>query len=126
MALPQLERELHRNQKVFASVPSDTRQPVFVGKTITHADFNIFHHLDNAMLLDPYILQPWPALMDWDIEMRKLPELSKYLEERPTLNGIGEDPGLEDRNGVRITQRTPGGRAWLKDGLWCLGESPPS
>ena len=29
----------------------------------TLADFNIFHHLDNAMLLEPDLLHAWPALL---------------------------------------------------------------
>ena len=28
------------------------------------------------------------------------------------------EPNLQDRNGVRITQRHPAGKAWLVDGLW--------
>ena len=87
---------------------------------VTHADFNVFHHLDNAMLLEPELLRPWPALADWDAAMRKMPALAGFLRERPVLNGIGEDPGLEDRHGTRVTQRSPEGRAWLREGLWCF------
>eukprot|EP01046_Picozoa_sp_COSAG06_P021587 COSAG06_NODE_1629_length_8873_cov_6.041486_7_plen_323_part_00 len=85
----------------------------------TLADFNIFHHLDNAQLLEPDLLQGSPALQRWQERMVSLPSLNKYLRQRPVLNGIGEDPGLEDRNGVRITQRSEQGKAWLtRDGLW--------
>jgi len=89
----------------------------------TLADFNIFHHLDNAQLLEPDLLQGSPALQRWQERMISLPSLNKYLRQRPALNGIGEDPGLEDRNGVRITQRSEQGKAWLtKDGLWSFDD----
>ena len=55
--------------------------------------------------------------------MLSLPRLAAYLSQRPELNGIGEDPGLEDRAGVRVTQRRPEGRAMLRDGLWLFEDT---
>jgi glutathione S-transferase len=135
-ALPQLERQLAAAAE--ASTPRiGGLSPVLAGDVFfagggmegagesaedgpSLADFNIFHHLDNAQLLEPDLLHGYNALGRWQQRMLALPRLQSYLSRRPTLNGIGEDPGLEDRHGVRVTQRTPGGRAWLRDGLWCL------
>mmetsp|Transcript_50791 Transcript_50791/g.129244 ORF Transcript_50791/g.129244 Transcript_50791/m.129244 type:complete len:268 (+) Transcript_50791:94-897(+) len=115
-ALIQLEIELTRAQQTSGG------QPFFAGATPAHGDFNAFHHLDNAMLLEPDILQRTESLSEWFGRMRSLPQLQGFLSNRPVLNGIGEDPGLEDRLGVRITQRAPPGRAWLVDGCWSFEE----
>ena len=135
-ALPQLERELDRAAAgcaptgggassylpgevwfatTRASLDADSEED---GPTL--ADFNIFHHLDNAQLLEPDLLHGSPALQRFQERMLALPRLAHFLAQRPELNGIGEDPGLEDRHGVRVTQRSPEGRAWLRDGLWCF------
>jgi glutathione S-transferase len=154
-ALPQLERELERaaaassssspllpGEAFFASRSPEEcgggvweewegratvggRHPVEVVNDVTLADFNIFHHLDNAQLLEPDLLHGYAALQRWQERMHALPRLRRFLKERPVLNGIGEDPGLEDREGVRVTQRRPEGRAWLRDGLWCFGDDAP-
>jgi len=116
-ALVQLEIELIRAQQ------SSQGQPFFAGATPAHGDFNVFHHLDNAMLLEPDILHNKESLAAWFERMHALPQLKEFLSKRPVLNGIGEDPGLEDRNGVRITQRAPIGRAHLVDGCWLLQEN---
>lgn len=142
-ALPQLERELeraaaacapagggaspfHPGEVYFASgsVGEEEADPLSGGAPAddepTLADFNIFHHLDNAQLLEPDLLHGYSALRRWQERMRALPRLARFMENRPVLNGIGKDPGLEDRLGVRVTQRSPEGRAWLRDGLWCF------
>eukprot|EP00446_Apocalathium_sp_SHHI-4_P086839 CAMPEP_0177484036 /NCGR_PEP_ID=MMETSP0369-20130122/27804_1 /TAXON_ID=447022 ORGANISM="Scrippsiella hangoei-like, Strain SHHI-4" /NCGR_SAMPLE_ID=MMETSP0369 /ASSEMBLY_ACC=CAM_ASM_000364 /LENGTH=247 /DNA_ID=CAMNT_0018960103 /DNA_START=23 /DNA_END=762 /DNA_ORIENTATION=- len=106
-ALVQLEIELVRAQGASGGLP------FFGGAAPTYGDFNIFHHLDNAMLLEPDILHDKNNLAAWFEKMQEIPHLKEYLDTRPTLNGIGEDPGLEDRNGLRVTQRQPAGRAWL-------------
>jgi glutathione S-transferase len=142
-ALPQLERELERaaaassssspllpGEAFFASRGPEEReeggrQSVEVVSDVTLADFNIFHHLDNAQLLEPDLLHGYAALQRWQERMHALPRLRRFLDERPVLNGIGEDPGLEDREGVRVTQRSPEGRAWLRDGLWCFDDDAP-
>ena len=142
-ALPQLERELERaaaassssspllpGEAFFASRGPEEREeggghPVEVVSDVTLADFNIFHHLDNAQLLEPDLLHGYAALQRWQERMHALPRLRRFLKERPVLNGIGEDPGLEDREGVRVTQRSPEGRAWLRDGLWCFDDDAP-
>ena len=138
-ALPQLERELERAAAACAAYAPLSPGDVFFATTSqslaaseeggrcmdapTLADFNIFHHLDNAQLLEPDLLQGHPGLQRWQERMRDLPSLSHYLKQRPELNGIGEDPGLEDRHGVRVTQRSPEGAAWLREGLWCFADA---
>jgi glutathione S-transferase len=140
-ALPQLEQQLERAASACAAYAPLMPGEVFFATTAasltanearysgntavdqpTLADFNIFHHLDNAQLLEPDLLHGLPALQRWQERMLALPSLSQYLKQRPVLNGIGEDPGLEDRNGVRVTQRSEVGRAWLRDGLWCFDD----
>jgi len=142
-ALPKLERELERAAAACAPAgggasPFQPGEAYFASGSVgeeeelhgsvatedepTLADFNIFHHLDNAQLLEPDLLHSYPALLRWQERMRALPRLKQFMENRPVLNGIGEDPGLEDRLGVRVTQRNPEGRAWLRDGLWCFDD----
>ena len=136
-ALPQLERELERaaaasslrpGEAFFASgnlggVADEAAVEDGAGANQPSlADFNIFHHLDNAQLLEPDLLHGRLALERWQERMLGLPRLQKFLADRPVLNGIGEDPGLEDREGLRVTQRSPEGRAWLRDGLWCFDD----
>jgi len=135
-ALPQLERELERAAaapagggvspfrpgEVYFASEVEPREGSAAADEPTLADFNIFHHLDNAQLLEPDLLHGYPALLRWQERMRALPRLQLFLENRPVLNGIGEDPGLEDRQGVRVTQRSPEGQAWLRDGLWCFDD----
>eukprot|EP00927_Polykrikos_kofoidii_P077609 TRINITY_DN74540_c0_g1_i1.p1 TRINITY_DN74540_c0_g1~~TRINITY_DN74540_c0_g1_i1.p1 ORF type:complete len:250 (-),score=40.47 TRINITY_DN74540_c0_g1_i1:69-818(-) len=118
-ALPQLEMEIERAR---AGELSETDKCFFGGDSPSHGDFNVFHHLDNAMLLEPDLLQGSPKLAEWFETMRAIPELAAYLQNRPELNGIGSDPGLEDRNGKRVSQRQPPWRAWLVDGCWVFDE----
>ena len=51
-------------------------------------------------------------------QMRTLPGLKAYLDERPQLVGIGTDPGLLDRRGRFLSQRDPEGCAWIVDGVF--------
>jgi hypothetical protein len=81
----------------FASSASASAVPDPATDGPTLADFNIFHHLDNAQLLEPDLLHGSPALQRWQERMLALPSLAQYLAKRPVLNGIGEDPGLEVR-----------------------------
>lgn len=92
----------------------------FAGSRASYGDVNIFHMLNNAMLLEPDLLVRTPTLQDWYWRVSELDGLKQYLQARPVLNGVGEDPGLQDSNGVRVTQRTGPGRAWLVDGCWQL------
>ena len=124
VALPQLEKQLTGVGRQLADAANaegvQGEGYFFAGNRATYGDINIFHMLNNAMLLEPDLLggNDTPLLEDWYWRTAALPGLKEFLEKRPTLNGIREDPGLEDRHGVRVTQRTGSGRAWLVDGCW--------
>lgn len=92
--------------------------PFFFGDAPTHADFNVLHHLLNVReLVDDYDFGD--ALNEWIDEMERIPRLQKYLADRPTLVGIGTDPGLVDRNGRLVTQRRPyDALCTIRDGLF--------
>jgi glutathione S-transferase len=108
----QFEQMLHR----IATVPGTT-PAFFGGDTPTHADFNVFHHLDNASTAEPDCIES-DDLLEWMARMRALPALKAYLAERPQLVGIGTDPGLLDTNGRFLSQRDPEGCAWIVDGVF--------
>lgn len=127
VALPQLEHQLSTVGARLARQQQDSDQEAesdgdvyFAGSSASYGDINIFHMLNNAMILEPDMLARTPTLQDWYWRVSELDGLKQYLKTRPVLNGVGEDPGLEDRNGVRVTQRTSPGRAWLVDGCWQL------
>eukprot|EP00466_Bigelowiella_natans_P013483 jgi/Bigna1/137433/aug1.39_g12141 len=88
----------------------------FGGRTPSHADFNVYHHLSNALLVDPNCVEEVSGeLTEWMGRMETLPSMKSYLEKRPKLVGIGENPGLLDKTGRLVTQRDPEGIAWLMD-----------
>lgn len=127
VALPQLEHQLSTVGATLARQQQDSDQEAesdgdiyFAGSSASYGDINIFHMLNNAMILEPDLLARTPTLQDWYWRVSELDGLKQYLKTRPVLNGVGEDPGLEDRNGIRVTQRTSPGRAWLVDGCWQL------
>ena len=69
-ALPQLESHLIRAATTWREEGGEgTSGPAqfFAGYTPTHGDFNVFHHLDNAMLLEPDLLSTGstPILDQW-------------------------------------------------------------
>jgi glutathione S-transferase len=94
----------------------------FGGSTPSHADFNVYHHLANARLVEPECVSKHEGLTRWMSTMEALPSLRAYLDERPELVGIGKDPGLKDKNGRVIRQRDPEGRAIIKDGVFVFGD----
>lgn len=127
VVLPQLERQLTTVGRTLALQQEEEEQQqgdggvFFAGNRASYGDINVFHMLNNAVLLEPDLLSvETPALEEWYWRVAALDGLQEYLEKRPTLNGVAEDPGWEDRRGVRITQRTSPGRAWLVDGCWQL------
>ena len=100
-----------------------TGAPFFGGETPTHADFNVYHMLSNAQLAEPHCVSgPLAAFMQ---EVEALPRVKEFLETRPSLVDIGEDPALLDSAGRRISQKDPPGLAFLSSsGLF--SEDPPS
>eukprot|EP00435_Cladocopium_sp_Y103_P068306 s233_g31.t1 len=85
----------------------------FGGSAPSHADFNVYHHLANARLVEPQCIPESSKLCHWMELMELLPSMKQYLEERPRLVGIGTDPGLVDKAGRFLSQRDPEGRAIL-------------
>lgn len=90
----------------------------FGGSGPSHADFNVYHHLANARLVEPECIPESYKLCHWMELMESLPSMKQYLEERPQLVGIGTDPGLVDKAGRFLSQRDPEGRAILVDGCF--------
>mmetsp|Transcript_25773 Transcript_25773/g.47106 ORF Transcript_25773/g.47106 Transcript_25773/m.47106 type:complete len:242 (+) Transcript_25773:1-726(+) len=90
----------------------------FGGDSPSYADYNVYHHLNMARLSEPDCIPEGMSLHSWMTRMEAIPTLSAYLAERPQLVGIGEDPGLLDRNGRFLAQRDAEGRALLVDGVF--------
>ncbi|CAK9106944.1 Hematopoietic prostaglandin D synthase (H-PGDS) (GST class-sigma) (Glutathione S-transferase) (Glutathione-dependent PGD synthase) (Glutathione-requiring prostaglandin D synthase) (Prostaglandin-H2 D-isomerase) [Durusdinium trenchii] len=86
------------------------------GSTPSHGDFNVYHHLANARLVEPQCIPDTYQLVQWMELMESLPAMKAYLEERPKLVGIGTDPGLLDKANRLLRQRDPEGRALLVEG----------
>lgn len=107
-----------------AQLLSATRPGVdfFGGETPSYADFNVYHHLANARLVDPNCVSACAALEKWMCTMEALPTMRSYLDERPELVGIGVDPGLIDKSGRFLSQRHPEGRAVLVNGIFKFEE----
>lgn len=94
----------------------------FGGSAPTHADFNVYHHLSNARLVEPDCIHNSASLEQFMVDMEALPALAAYLDERPKLVGIGTDPGLLDKAGTFLSQRDPRGRALLVDGCFIFDD----
>ena len=109
-ALQQIEQQLCLAEERFG-----LEAVFFGGATPSHADFNVYHHFSNALLDTPGCVQS-TRLLSWMDRMESLPSMCKYLEERPLLVGIGQDPGLVDKAGTLINQRDHRGSAILVDG----------
>jgi glutathione S-transferase len=95
----------------------------FGGASPAHSDFNVYHHLSNAQLVEPSCVTSAP-LEDWMESMEALHSMRAYLQERPSLVGIGTDPGLVDANGYFLSQRDPHGSAVLAGGVFSFEPSP--
>ena len=104
------------DDKASESCRNDPRFAFLGGSQPSFADFNLFHHLDNAMTAQPHCLADpgsegmhtdFSPLLDWFEKMRALPSLAEHLRNRPELVGIGTDPGLLDRKGMFVSQQQP-------------------
>lgn len=141
-----LERQLREVVVPYVNAAVPPGQPVvdhgdtgvfFGGKnTPSYADFNVFHHVDNAetlyhenilSMLEEQVsdadfslgfLKRWMGRMRDPQQMEDNGRFAAYLAKRPKVVDKGQDPGLQDRNGRIVRQRTGAGRVWLKDGLF--------
>ena len=61
----------------------------FLGDKIFYCDFNVYHHLSLAVLLENTILDNYPKLKQFMINFEALEGIKKYLDTRAELVGIG-------------------------------------
>ena len=66
----------------------------FVDDTPRAAEFACFHHLGLSKKLDPKLLDGFPRLMKFVEDIQSINEVSKYMEKRPELIGVGREPKL--------------------------------
>eukprot|EP00929_Paragymnodinium_shiwhaense_P095180 TRINITY_DN56153_c0_g1_i1.p1 TRINITY_DN56153_c0_g1~~TRINITY_DN56153_c0_g1_i1.p1 ORF type:complete len:259 (+),score=43.12 TRINITY_DN56153_c0_g1_i1:90-866(+) len=111
-----LPSHVHNLEAQFRCVQEKRGGEFFGGTTASYADFNVYHHFANARLVEPQCIPDNYKLSKWMERMEELPAMKDYLAERPELVGIGENPGLLDKNGRFLSQRDPEGRALLVQG----------
>jgi len=66
----------------------------FIDDTPRAAEFACFHHLDLSRELDPEILKKFPRLTKIVKDIEDIDTVSKYLNNRPELVGVGTEPKL--------------------------------
>ena len=66
----------------------------FGGDKISHGDFLLFHILDNTVLVKPDALADFPKLVEWKERVGSIPQLKKYLENRPGPSEVGKEGTL--------------------------------
>ena len=66
----------------------------FIDDTPRAAEFAAYHHLNLSKLLDETLIAEFPRLETFLYDMEKMPELTHYLNKRPQLIGVGEEPKL--------------------------------
>ena len=64
----------------------------FLGERAYYCDYNVFHHLSLALLIDENILNNYPKLNKFMIDFASQNGIKKYLDSRPQLVGIGIQP----------------------------------
>jgi len=64
------------------------------GDKISHGDFLLFHILDNTVLVKPDALTDYPKLVEWKDRVASIPQVKKYLENRPGPSDVGKDGTL--------------------------------
>jgi len=71
--------------------------PFFCGENVSHADFNMYHHLDNARSVEPSCLDAHPTLGQFLAAVEGIPAVRAYLDARPLAVDIGTKPMLVPR-----------------------------
>jgi glutathione S-transferase len=64
----------------------------FLGERAYYCDYNVFHHLSLALLIDKNILNNYPKLNKFMSDFESQNGIKKYLDSRPQLVGIGIKP----------------------------------
>ena len=77
----------------------------FLGERAFYCDFNVYHHVSLALLLDEKILDNFPNLKKFMSDFEKIQGIFDYLESRPKLIGIGTWPKVVI-DGIEYTSGT--------------------
>ena len=77
----------------------------FLGERAFYCDFNVYHHVSLALLLDDKILDNFPKLKKFMSDFEKIQGILDYLESRPKLIGIGTWPKVVI-DGIEYTSGT--------------------
>ena len=72
----------------------DKSGPFFLGKRPAYCDFGVYHQLSMIRVLDPTIFEDWPTINSFLSAIENLKGVSEYLDRRPELVGIKEEPKL--------------------------------
>ena len=72
----------------------DKSGPFFLGKNPAYCDFGTYHQLSMIRVLEPTIFDDWPAINGFLSAIENLKGVSEYLDGRPELVGIKEEPKL--------------------------------
>ena len=77
----------------------------FLGERAFYCDFNVYHHVSLALLLDDKILDNFPKLKKFMSDFEKIQGILEYLGSRPKLIGIGTWPKVVI-DGIEYTSGT--------------------
>ena len=77
----------------------------FLGERAYYCDFNVYHHLSLALILDDKILDNFPKLKKFMSDFEKIEGILDYLHSRPKLIGIGTWPKVVI-DGIEYTSGT--------------------
>ena len=77
----------------------------FLGERAFYCDFNVYHHVSLALLLDDKILDNFPKLKKFMSDFEKIQGILDYLGSRPKLIGIGTWPKVVI-DGIEYTSGT--------------------
>jgi glutathione S-transferase len=72
----------------------DKDGPYFLGENPSYCDFGVYHQLSMIRVLEPTIFDDWPSIVSFFNALENLSGVSEYLDSRPELTGIKEDPKL--------------------------------
>ena len=89
----------------------------FLGERAFYCDFNVYHHVSLALLLDDKILDNFSKLKKFMSDFEKIQGILDYLESRPKLIGIGTWPNGDRYEGDWVNgQRTGQGKYFYSSG----------
>ena len=89
----------------FEKLLSKYKGNFFLGERAFYCDFNVYHHVSLALLLDDKILDNFPKVKKFMSDFEKIQGILDYLESRPKLIGIGTWPKVVI-DGIEYTSGT--------------------